>query len=170
MTTLAPHGVLTLKGIHILQQNTFKFLVCKTLNPRFTRSTFNWFWHFASSYGYLIGSYWTFFIRFQHILITFLIFKIDLTTFVAEPVSILRAKLWNIVMKCKIVMFLILHPVSKNLDFWGSNIWSKSALTHLISFFQMQLQFMKFKFLIKVFFAHSNHCYNWEIGFLLFPW
>ena len=37
--------------------------------------------------------------------LTFLVFKMDLTILVAQPVSISRANLWKIVVKCEIFMF-----------------------------------------------------------------
>ena len=43
-------------------------------------------------------------------------FKMDLTIFVAQPVSISRAKLWKIVVKCEIVMFLT-FGFSQNVHF-----------------------------------------------------
>ena len=48
---------------------------------------------------------------------TFLIFNIELTTLVAQPVSVLRAKLWKVVMKCKIVMFLTFAPFFSKFTF-----------------------------------------------------
>ena len=47
---------------------------------------------------------------------TFLIFKTDLTTLVAQQVYVLRTKLWKVLMNSKIVMFLSFAP-SKNLHF-----------------------------------------------------
>ena len=47
---------------------------------------------------------------------------------------------------------LSLAPFSKNLNFWGCDILSNLALIQSTKFFQWYLEFIIFKFLIKLFF------------------
>ena len=95
-----------------------------TTNPFFSglRMYFYWLWYLIWSYGCIFSmSHWV------------LTFFIDFSSFYnglkhlcsLKLVSILRAALWKVVMKCKIVMFFNSWGFfSENVHFWGCKILS----------------------------------------------
>ena len=70
---------------------------------------------------------------------------------VAPPVCILRAKLWKVDMKCKIVMLVDSFPFSKNLHFLGCDILSHPTVIQSTQLFQWWFESIRFKFLKKFF-------------------
>ena len=94
------------------------------------------------------------FIRFQHASsFTFLVFKISLTILIAQPVSIFRAKLWKIVLKCETVIFLTFGFFSKctflklkhyilSSTSWSSQFFSLIVCIHKIHVFDEAFFFL----------------------------
>ena len=129
---------------------------CWTSNSFFSGSTFDWLWHFSSSYGYAC---------------TLLdMFQFGFNTILAPPVCIVRTKWWKIVMKCQIAMFLTLFFL---------RVLSFSRLWHFISpysdpvnpIFAVLVLAYKIQIFERSFFPRSNRWYNnWEIAFFLFLW
>ena len=75
----------------------------ETSNPFFARATFHWLWHYP-----------------QVIVICLHLIKhvpLGFNTLLAPPVCILRAKLWKVVIKCKVVMFLTFVPFFQKFTF-----------------------------------------------------
>ena len=105
VTTLAPHGLLTPKCYTFYNKTHIKHYFVK-LQTQFFKiylslvvTFFLKLWlsqHFIKNVS----------LGFNKLLMTSLIFKIGLTTIVAQQVSILRTELWKVVMNSKTAMFL----------------------------------------------------------------
>ena len=101
---------------------------------------------------------------------TFLISKMGLTTFLAQSVSILRGKVWN-VMKFKNVMFFNFRVFFLKTYFLRLRHFFSPRLIQSTHFFQSKYVSARFMFLTKHFFSLSNRCYdNSQSVFPLPPW
>ena len=96
MASLAPHSLLTARGHKVYNKTHIKCYFVK-LQTHFSQVLLLFgcyiFLQVMVIYLYLI----------EHI-------ELGFNTFLAPPVSILRAKLWKVVMKCKIHAFLTFVP------------------------------------------------------------
>ena len=111
VASLTPNGLLTLKRYKLYNKIQIKFYFVK-LQTRF------------SQYLFFTGCH----IFPQVLVICLHLIKhvpLRFNTLVPPPVCILRAKLWKVVMKCKIAMLLTFVPFfQKKLHFWDCDILS----------------------------------------------
>ena len=82
----------------------------------------------------------------------FQVSKMGLTTFLALPAYILRAKLQKVVVRGK-KCFLILGYFFQNEHFWGCGIFFSPSDYSIYSFFQWRCVLVRFMFLMKHFYA-----------------
>ena len=119
-----------------------------------TQLKFKSHWFLRIQISTLCQEKWTF-----HTSLTFLVSKVGLSTHVDQPGFILREKLRNFVMKCKI-FFWLLDTFSQNNAFWDYATFSCQILIQSTQFYQWQLEYTRFMFFIKYLQPLCNYCYN----------
>ena len=115
-------------------------LFCETLKPFLSEPTFHWLWHF-------------FFKLWLSVCILLNMFPLGFNTSAASRVFILRAKLWKIVMKCQIAIFLTFVIFFKKLTFLRLWHFISPYSDPMNSIFAVVDRISKIQFL-KKFFSH----------------
>ena len=89
-----------------------------------------------------------------------LVSKMGLTNLLAQLIFILRAKLLNVVMKCKMLCFLCFKPFFSKCTSWSCDFFSHVVLIQSIQFFcENEYTYIRFMFCWSIFLL-SNSCYD----------